>query len=89
MLAGEAPIEIVPDGRNRPSEMWLREPQWMYVRPDVSPERIYYPTVAGYVYRPEGKHTDPLEFGAGHGDLRQALQPVEPVAWHRSDPCCA
>ena len=78
MLAGEAPIEIVPDGRNRPSEMWLREPQWMYVRPDVSPERIYYPTVAGYVYRPEGKHTDPLEFEPGMVIFDKLFNPSNP-----------
>lgn len=51
LLGGESFLEIVPDQRGRPSELWNRRPDEMTVFPDKSPERIYYPRVAEYAYK--------------------------------------
>lgn len=48
MLAGEAFLEIVNDGRNRPVEMWNRRPDYIGVVPDAT--RQDFPSPAGYRY---------------------------------------
>lgn len=51
LLGGEAPIELVPSGNGRqPVEMWMRRPDWLLVRPDMT--RLNYPRAAEYVYAP-------------------------------------
>lgn len=57
MLSGEGPIQIVPDGRGRPVELWARRPDLVGVSPDVSRSR--YPSVASYTYDPRDG-ADPL-----------------------------
>lgn len=51
LLAGEAFFELVPDGRGRPAELWLRRPDLMLVQPDAT--RLDYPAAAGYIYLSE------------------------------------
>lgn len=50
LLSGEECQEIVPDSRGRPAEIWPRRPDLVAVVPDVSPARLYYPSVALYVF---------------------------------------
>lgn len=51
LLGGEAFYEIVPDGRGRPVELWLRRPDRVAVVPDNT--RLAYPTASGYIYESE------------------------------------
>jgi HK97 family phage portal protein len=53
LLSGEGAIEIVNDRRGRPLWLWPRRPDLVLVLPDVSPERLDYPSVAGYVVMPD------------------------------------
>ena len=58
MLAGECPLQVVPDGRGRPAELWPRRPDLIGVSPDLTRQR--YPTVAEYTYDPRDGE-DPLK----------------------------
>jgi HK97 family phage portal protein len=60
-LAGESFFEILDDSRGRPVELWPRRPDQVSVVPDKSPERVYYPTAAGYIWG-----DDELEIDAEH-----------------------
>lgn len=53
MLAGECFFEVIDDRRGNPLWLWLRRPDYVGVRPDMAPERSYYPTAAGYVVTPD------------------------------------
>lgn len=48
MLGGEEFLELVPNDKGKPVEIWPRRPDKMAVVPDE--ERPLYPAVAGYVY---------------------------------------
>lgn len=63
LLGGEDFIEVVPDRRGRPAELWSRRPDRMVVRPDLS--RINYPRVAEFVWIGE--------------DQREVVLPAESV----------
>jgi HK97 family phage portal protein len=52
MLAGEAFLEIVNDGKNRPVELWNRRPDFVGVIPDTNRED--FPKPAGYRYVANG-----------------------------------
>lgn len=52
MLAGEAFFELLDDRRGQPAALWSRRPDYVGVRPDLAPERAYYPSAAGYVVQP-------------------------------------
>lgn len=60
MLGGETFYQIVPDGRGRPAEIWLRRPDQTSVYPDAS--RLAYPTALAYLVEPE--LGDPLTIDA-------------------------
>lgn len=79
LLAGESFVEIVPDSRNRPVELWMRRPDWMLVRPDAT--RLNYPRAAEYVYTPD--MGGPLTLGAQwviHDKFYNPLQPWRGLA---------
>lgn len=48
LLGGEIPIEVVPDKRGRPAQLWARRPDWITILPDA--ERPAYPRAASYLY---------------------------------------
>lgn len=52
MLHGETFFEIVDGGRNRPVELWPRQPDRVSIQPDVSRNAVFYPQVARYVWKP-------------------------------------
>lgn len=60
-LGGEFFLEIVPDNRGNPVEVWARRPDKMIVVPDVSPERRLYPRIAGYRNDDDRDHLIPSE----------------------------
>ena len=53
MLAGEAFFEVLEDRRGQPAALWSRRPDFVGVRPDLAPERAFYPSPAGYVLTPD------------------------------------
>lgn len=61
LLHGESFMEIVDSGRRQPTELWLRNPAEIVLQPDVSPEKIFYPQVAQYVWKPS-KELQPIAF---------------------------
>lgn len=78
-LGGESFIEIVPDARNRPAELWARRPDLMLVRPDVT--RLDYPRAAEYVY--QGESGTPMTLPAAsvvHDKFYNPLQPWRGLA---------
>lgn len=79
LLGGEAFTEIVPDSRGRPAELWIRRPDWMLVRPDIT--RLDYPRAAEYVYQGESGApvTLPAEFVI-HDKFYNPLQPWRGLA---------
>ncbi len=87
-LGGEGPLEIIDDMRGNPLWLWPRRPDMVFVRPDNTPERANYPSVAGYVLMPEqhgGKPVDvPAEgliFSKYHNPLNpwRGLAPITAV----------
>jgi len=57
MLHGESFLEIVDNGRRKMFELWLRNPNEVGINPDVAADKLFYPQVAQYVWRPGGgKH---------------------------------
>jgi HK97 family phage portal protein len=87
MLSGEGPIEIVPDRRGRPSELWPRRPDLTLVQPDVSPERRNYPAVAGYVVMPDGAQVDTLYLAPDAMIFDKFYNPLSP--WRGLSPISA
>lgn len=53
LLGGEGAIQIVNDRRGRPLWLWPRRPDLVLVHPDITPERIDYPSVAQYTVMPD------------------------------------
>ena len=53
LLGGEGALQIVPDRRGRPLWLWPRRPDLVLVHPDITPERIDYPSVAMYTVMPD------------------------------------
>lgn len=53
MLAGECFFEVIDDRRGNPLWLWNRRPDYVGVRPDLAPERAYYPSAAGYTVQPD------------------------------------
>lgn len=51
LVGGESFLQLVPDGRGNPAEVWPRRPDLVGIEPDKE-RGIYYPTVAQYVYDP-------------------------------------
>jgi HK97 family phage portal protein len=51
LLHGETFFEIVDSGRARPTELWIRSPAEIMLQPDMSPDKVYYPQVAQYVWK--------------------------------------
>ncbi len=60
-LGGEFPLELVPDKRGIPVEVWARRPDRVLVVPDMAPERKLYPRIAGYRYEDDKDHLIPPE----------------------------
>jgi len=88
-LGGEFPMEIVPDKRGNPVELWARRPDLVNVIPDISPDRVLYPRVAGYRYlenrgeiiEPQlmwfDKYTNPLNQWRGLSVIRAAMEDIQ------------
>jgi hypothetical protein len=60
-LGGEFPLELVPDKRGVPVEVWARRPDRVLVVPDIAPERKLYPRIAGYRYEDDKDYLIPPE----------------------------
>lgn len=60
-LGGEGPLEIVDDLRGNPLWLWPRRPDYVMVKADANPERVNYPSVAGYVLMPEQVGGKPID----------------------------
>ena len=73
MLGGESAIQVVPDGRGRPVELWARRPDLVGVSPDVARGR--YPSIAKFTYGPHDGET-PLELPPEQMIWRKFLNPL-------------
>ena len=83
LLGGESFLEIVPDGRGRPVEVWPRRPDKVTVIPDVT--WPHFPLVAGYTYNDDRDLDPPLIV---HSKLHNPLDPwrgLPPIAAVRQE----
>ena len=76
MLGGETFYEIVPDGRGRPAELWLRRPDRVSVVPDVG--RLNYPRALGYLVEPDEATAGTLTIEAKYMAHDKFYNPLNP-----------
>lgn len=60
MLGGESFFEVVEGARGLPLELWVRRPDEVGLKPDVSPERKFFPRVAQYLWPDDKNPIDPM-----------------------------
>lgn len=86
LLSGEWFVEIVDDGRGRPLELWPRNPANVTIAPDQSPERLYYPRVAGYTWQLDG-NAKPIAIQPTSMIQSKFFNPLDP--WRGLSPIAA
>lgn len=76
MLGGEGPLQLVPDTKGRPVEVWGRRPDRLAVVPDAS--RLAYPTALGYIIEPDDTPADVIAVEARHLVHDRFYNPLNP-----------